>query len=308
MDARRVSVVCVTFNAADHVVSMLGSLDEGSSSPELPVVVVDNGSTDGTVDLVRSVPGITLVEQHNSGYAAGLNRGFREVPDGHDILILNADVVLQPGAMDRLTAVLAEENDVAIVVPVLRDASGALLPSLRRRMAWWRTLAETLVGGSRAGRLGEVYEPDPCGGLQETEWATGAAMLLRREIADELGPWDESFFLYSEETEYCLRARDRGYRVVCQPAAVVTHVGGEMGRDARLWALRAVNRIRLQRRGGRVGAGALWATSVLFELRRAAAGNPVSRAALKALLSRDLDGVAERLVASLGGETARIRR
>ena len=308
MDARGVAVVCVTFNAADHIVSMLGSLDEATSSLELPVVVIDNGSGDGTVDLVRSVTNVTLVEERNGGYSAGLNRGFREVPDGHDILILNADVVLEPGSIDRLAAVLAEDDDVAIAVPVLRDASGALLPSLRRSMAWWRTLAEALVGGSRAGRLGEAYEPDPHGGPQEAEWATGAAMLLCREIADELGPWDESFFLYSEETEYCLRARDRGYKVVCQPAAVMTHVGGEMGRDPRLWALRAVNRIRLQRRRGRLGAAALRVTSVLFEARRAAVGDVVSRAALKALLSRDLDGVAERLVASLGGETVRIRR
>jgi N-acetylglucosaminyl-diphospho-decaprenol L-rhamnosyltransferase len=272
------------------------------------VVVVDNGSSDGTVDLVRSVTGVTLVEERNGGYSAGLNRGFREVPDGHDFLILNADVVLEPGSIDRLAAVLAGDDDVAIAVPMLRDASGALLPSLRRSMAWWRTLAEALVGGNRAGRLGEAYEPDPRGGPQEAEWATGAAMLLRREIADELGPWDESFFLYSEETEYCLRARDRGYKVVCQPTAVMTHVGGEMGRDARVWTLRAVNRIRLQRRRGRLGAAALRATSVLFESRRAALGDPVSRAALKALLSRDLDGVAEELVASLGGETVQIRQ
>lgn len=308
MGGRPVTVICVTYNAEEHIRTMLASLDEAASSAELPVVVVDNGSSDDTVPLARQVPGITIVEQPNRGYAAGLNRGFIEADGGHDLLVLNPDVVLQPGAIDRLTAVLAEESDVAIVVPMLRNAAGNVFPSLRRRSAWWRTLVEAIVGGTRAGRLGEGYRPDPFGGLQETEWATGAAMLLHRDLVDELGPWDESFFLYSEETEYCLRARDRGYRIVCQPDAVMTHMGGEMAREPRLWALRAVNRVRLQRRRGRVGGAALRVTSVIFELRRSLLGDRVSRAALRALLSRDLDGVAERLVRSLGGEAAQIGR
>ena len=299
---RRVAVVGVTYNAADHVLTMLDSLSDGSSAPQIPVILVDNGSRDETCELLREVSDIHLIEQRNTGYAGGLNRGIAEAPAGHDILVLNPDVVLQPGAMDRLSAVLDEHDDVAIVVPALLDEAGHLLPSLRCAPVWWRTLVEAVVGGSRAGRLGESFQPGVDGDLQDADWATGAAMLMRRDVIDEVGPWDESFFLYSEETEYCLRVRDAGYRLVCEPRAAMVHVGGEMGRDARLWALRAVNRVRLQRRRSRPSAAALRAASVVFESRRAVLGDAVSRAALRALLSRDLEGVAVQLTRELGGE------
>ena len=302
---RPVAVVCVTYNAGDHVGDMLGSVHRAISDREVPVIVIDNGSSDGTVELLRAASGIQVVEQTNVGYAGGLNRGIAEAPVGHDILALNPDVVLRPGAVDRLSAVFEERDDVAIAVPALFDTSGRLLPSLRRAPVWWRTLVEAFVGGSRAGRLGESFQPDLQGGLQDADWATGAAMLIRRDVFDEVGPWDQSFFLYSEETEFCLRVRDAGHRLVCEPQSAMMHVGGEMGRNARLWALRAVNRVRLQRRRSRPSAAALRAASVVFESRRALLGDAVSRAAIRALLSRDLEGVAVQLTRELGGDPAR---
>ena len=299
---RPIAVVCVTYNAGDHVGAMLASVHRDDSDREVPVIVIDNGSSDGTVELLRAASGIEVVEQTNVGYAGGLNRGIAEAPTGHDILVLNPDVILRPGALDRLSAVLQAQDDVAIAVPALFDTLGVLLPSLRRAPVWWRTLVEAVVGGSRAGRLGESFPPDVHRGLQDADWATGAALLIRRDVVDEVGPWDESFFLYSEETEYCLRVRDAGYRLVCEPQATMVHVGGELGRNARLWALRAVNRVRLQRRRSRTSAAALRAASVVFESRRALLGDAVSRAAIRALLSRDLDGVAAQLTRELGGE------
>ncbi len=301
---RPVAVVCVTYNSTEHVRAMLASLAEASEASSIPVVVVDNGSQDGTVESLRGVAGVTVIEQCNTGYADGINRGVVDAPQGHDILVLNADVLVQPGAIDTMSAVLEEDPAAAIVVPALRDESGALLPSLRRTPTWWRTAIEAVVGGSRAGRLGEARQPDPADGRQVADWATGAAMLIRREVLDEVGPWDPSFFLYSEETEYCLRVRDAGYRVICEPQAAMTHIGGELSRHPDLWALRAVNRVRLQRRRGTVSAKLFRAASVVFELRRALLGDVPSRAALRALLSRDLDGVAERLSRRLGGEPA----
>lgn len=301
---RPVAVVCVTYNSTAHVLAMLASLADGSQAKSIPVVAVDNGSRDGTVESLREIADVTVIEQSNSGYADGINRGVVDAPVGHDILVLNADVLVQPGAIDRMSAVLEEDRDAAIVVPALRDESGASLPSLRRFPTWWRTAIEAIVGGSRAGRFGEAHHPNPGDGRQEADWATGAAMLIRRKVLDEVGPWDPSFFLYSEETEYCLRVREAGYRVVCEPQAVMTHIGGEMSRHPDLWALRAVNRVRLQRRSGTGSAVLFRAASVVFELRRALLGDVPSRAALRALLSRDLDGVAERLTRRLGGEPA----
>lgn len=299
--ARRVAVVSVTYNAAQHVGAMLDSI-RGSSVQVSPVIVVDNGSRDRTRELIRDERWVQLIEQGNTGYADGVNTGIDAAPPEHDILVLNPDVVVGSRAIEHLLAVFEQHEDVAVVVPMLNDDAGSVHPSLRRRPSWWRTLVEAVVGGSRAGRFGEAYRPDPKLGRQQTDWATGAAMLIRREVLDQLGLWDPSFFLYSEETEFCLRVACAGYRVVCEPRAVVRHTGGEMAYRPELWALRAVNRIRLQRRSGWMSAAALRVTSVLFELRRVVAGETVSRAAVRALLSRDLDATAATLTRRLGGE------
>lgn len=302
--SRPVAVVCVTYNAVSDVPAMLESLHAAATAP-VPVIIVDNGSSDGTRELLQETPGVRLVEQANTGYADGVNRGITEVPESHDILVINADVVAQPGAIEQLAAVLDDHGEVGIAVPALWDTDGSLQPSLRRTPTWWRTLVEAVVGGSRAGRLGESYRPDPLGHEQDADWATGAAMLIRREVLDEVGPWDPTFFLYSEETEFCLRVRAAGYRVVCDPRAVMVHAGGDMARNPQLWALRAVNRVRLQRRRGRLSAAAFRVASVLFELRRTLTGDAVSPAAVRALLSRDLDATAEHLIRDVGGEVVR---
>lgn len=301
---RPVAVVTVTFNAADHVAAMVDSVQASQDLGAVPIVAVDNGSTDGTVAALREFAGVQVIEQSNVGYAGGVNRGIAAAPPGHDILILNPDMVLQAGCVVALSETLHRSASHAIAVPVLYDESGELQPSLRREPTWWRTLVETLVGGTRAGRLGEAYRPDVSVREPQTaDWATGAAMLVRRETLEQLGHWDESYFLYSEETEFCLRVRDAGYRLVVNPQAVGMHIGGEMSRDPRLWALRAVNRVRLYgQRRGRLSTAAFRLTAILFELRRALTGDAVSRAALSALTVRDLDTVAVRLARALGGD------
>ncbi|WP_410169485.1 glycosyltransferase family 2 protein, partial [Actinacidiphila rubida] len=100
------------------------------------------------------------------------------------------------------------------------------------------------------------------------------------------GDWDESFFLYSEETEYCLRARDRGYATRLQPQAAAVHLGGDSRVSPYLWTLLTLNRVRLhRRRHGAVPAAAFWAAVLLREASRAALGRAPSRAAAAALVS-----------------------
>lgn len=301
---RGVSVVAVTFNAQRYVEGMLASLVDAANGAALEMVVVDNGSADGTVEILRRHPELTVVEQRNTGYAHGLNRGISTVSPDHDVLILNPDVALHPSALSRLVAVLDEEPRAGIVVPRLKDADGRALPSLRREPSTWRTLAEVVLGGGHAGRSGEALRP-PAQGRRVVDWATGAVMLIRREVLDVVGGFDESFFLYSEETEYCLRARDHGFVTICEPTAIATHVGGELRRSPQLWSLRAVNRVRLHRsRNGELRAAAFRAACVLFESRRALLGDSSSRAALPWLLQGDLDDAAMQLAAGLGGDVA----
>ena len=302
---RPVAVVTVTYNAERHIADMLVSVRRAADGRDVPIVVVDNGSTDATVQRLREDGGVLLIEQGNTGFAHGVNRGVAAAPAEHDILVLNPDVIVEPDAIDRMTRTLEAFPEAGVIVPRLTDEDGHVVRSLRRAPSIHRTLVETLLGGNRAGRFGEAYAPDPAAGPRTVDWATGAVMLLRRTVFDRVGGLDESFFLYSEETDYCLRVRASGHPVVVEPRASVMHVGGELGHHPRLWTLRTLNRVRRYRRNaGWVAGLGFWLAQSAFEARRALSGDAGSRAALRALMTSDLDQAAIREALALGGDPA----
>jgi GT2 family glycosyltransferase len=222
---------------------------------------------------------VTLV---NAGIAA---LDLREL-DG--IFVMNPDCRLRPDTLHQLADALRPPGR-AIAVPRLLNPGGSLQPSLRRNPTVWRALAEAIIGGDRAGRIGSlgelVMDPHEYDHPGPAMWATGAAMLLSAEAIRDLGPWDESFLLYSEETEYCLRAAERGWALWYDPAAVVEHIGGHSGTNPTLYALMVTNKVRLFRRQHSGSAGFLfYLTIILGESIRAAAGRRTSRAAVVALL------------------------
>lgn len=299
--SRPVSVVTVVFNAAAHLPEMLATLRYEGNRP-VEIIAIDNGSSDGSFAFLDGYPGVTSFAQDNTGFAHGSNRGISLAQSDADILILNPDVRLRPGTIGALARVLDRFPDVGIVAPRLVDERGETLPSCRRKPSIFRTITETSLGGTRAGRFGEAYEPR--GELHEVDWATGAALLLRRRMLDSIGGLDESFFLYSEEAELSLRARRHGFRTMVEPEATVMHIGGELGNDPRLWALRAVNRVRRYRAAaGPIAGLGFRVAQALFELRRTLTGDTASRTALRSLLARNLDAEAASLTAKLGGNT-----
>lgn len=264
------AVVVVTFNSSSVVLECLDSLRAGVSDAD--VVVVDNASTDGTVALVqRCAPWVRVLERRvNGGFAAGVNAGFEVVGPEADVLVLNPDIRLQPGAVATLRA---GGSAAGILVPTLVDADGRVSPSLRREPRAGRSLLEAVLGGRVAARLGVGEHIAPgnrylAGGV--VDWATGAAWLIRPACRAAIGPMDERYFLYSEETEYMLRAGDAGFPVVHLPAASVVHLGGEQGTSPWLWSMSVTNRVRLQReRHGRVAAVAMRCAALLNEAVRA---------------------------------------
>jgi GT2 family glycosyltransferase/glycosyltransferase involved in cell wall biosynthesis len=286
-----ISVVIVTHNSAAVIEDCLASLTDGFGGLPTPrVVVVDNDSRDDTLALVsRVAPHAEVVATgHNGGYGAAVNTGCRRLDPGDAVLVLNPDVRLHRGAVAALAEVLRIPG-TAMAVPRIVDGNDRLEPSLRRRPTAGRALGEALLGGRRAGLVGPLGEmetrPGAYGRIRRVDWATGAALLLHPRCRADVGEWDESFFLYSEETEYALRAGDRGLVVRFTPHATVTHLGGDVGRAPDLWALQTINRVRLhRRRRGRAAAGALHLALLVNEASRAALGRPTSRAGLVALL------------------------
>ena len=274
-------VVIVTYNSADAVGPLLGSMPASLDGLEADVVVVDNDSTDDTVELVSGRVQ-RLVRQSNLGFAAGINAGVRSSPSRGPIVVLNPDAVLAAGSLRTLVAGL-EAPHVGITAPLVRDSQGHLSQSLRREPTLLRALG---LGRTGSPLLSEyVTESTAYDTAHVVDWALGAALALDRSCFDEIGGWDESYFLYSEETDFCLRARDLGWTTMFVPGAEVMHVGGGSGRSDKTHVMQIVNRVRLYRRRHSAASALVYlALTVLSEASWLARGNRQSRAAIVALL------------------------
>jgi GT2 family glycosyltransferase len=287
-------VVVVTHNSAGLIADLVASMPAGMDGLPWRLVVVDNASQDGTVDAVREAApdAIVVPLTRNTGYAAGINAGVAETGPGRALLVLNPDVRLSPGCVPALLAGLASPG-VGVAVPRLLDGEGVLVPSMRREPTLLRAVGDAVVGAERAGRfamLGEVVtDAAEYDRAQPTDWAEGSTQLIDAECWRRCGPWDESFFLYSEETDFYLRVRDRGFTTRYVPTATAVHLGGESTASPTLWSLLVANRVKLfSDRNGRVRSLVYWAALLVREVSRAALGRRTSRRAVRTLLSPTL--------------------
>jgi N-acetylglucosaminyl-diphospho-decaprenol L-rhamnosyltransferase len=277
-----VVVVIVTYNSAPMITGLLDSLAAALDGLTADVVVVDNDSSDETAAMVAARPDCRLVRAANHGYAAGINRGLLESGTTGDIVILNPDVRMDPGSIRILVEALGA-GGVGITVPRVRSGDGSLHLSLRRD--------PTLVRALGLSRLGHrvfsehVQEPEAYAHAHDVDWALGAILAVSRRCSDAVGRWDESFFLYSEETDFCLRARDLGFRTRYEPAATAVHIGGQSGQSDAIHTMQIVNRVRLYRRRHRLlPSVGYYAATILSELSWLLRGHPQSRASVVALL------------------------
>jgi hypothetical protein len=220
----RVAAVVVTHDALPWIEPCLDSLRG------FETVVVDNGSRDGTIDLVRDrFPEVRLVEAENRGLGAGWNIGLRETSSRY-ALLLNADAWLVEGALARLVDFADSRPRAAVVGPRLLNQDGTLQRSVRGFPTLWRLATEyfflrKLAPGSSA--LNAFY----AGGFEhdevrEVEAVMGACMLVRRDAVEQVGYCDEDYFLFSEETDWCFRFREAGWEVVFFPGSECVHVRG----------------------------------------------------------------------------------
>ncbi|GAA2217943.1 glycosyltransferase family 2 protein [Promicromonospora sukumoe] len=281
-----VAAVVVTYNSAQHVDALLDSLPAAFGDVPYTTVVVDNGSTDDTLALLRRRGDCTVVESVNDGYGAGMNRAVRHSPEAAEILVLNPDVELDAESVPRMLSVLRRPG-VGIVAPRTREADGSLSPTLRREPTLARAGGLSFTG---LPLLAERIE-DPRAYVTEhpVDWAVGAIWLVDRECFDALGGFDETYFLYSEETDFALRARDRGWLSVYAPDAGGMHVGGGSGTSHATHTMQMLNRVRLiRRRRGTPAAWTYYGVTLLVELRRALLGHRASWPTLRALVRPSL--------------------
>jgi GT2 family glycosyltransferase len=243
-----VSVVVVTWNAAEHVERCLESV-RGHET-----IVVDNGSADGTVALVRErFPDAVVIEQENKGMGGGNNAGIRAAT-GTYVLLLNSDAWAVGDAVDRLSVFADAHPRAAVFGPRLVNPDGSLQRSVRGDPTLWR-LATEYFFLRKLGPRTEAFNAFYGGGFahdepRRVESLYGAALLVRREAIDEVGLFDESFFMFSEETDWLYRFRQAGWEVWFTPDAEVVHLGGA-SHGGRLYVenLRGILRFLSKNRG-----------------------------------------------------------
>jgi len=267
----QLTVGVLTYRSAANLPPLLEALPAGLSGvDDWRLVIVDSGSFDDTLAVAKDhAPDATLIElDSNRGFAAAANVAAGAFPGSDAVLILSPTTRLRPGCAARLLAALREPG-VGIAVPRLIGRDGTYKTSLRRRPSVGRAFAEAVLGGGRASRLGWgelIAAPASYDRDTGPAWATGAVTMFTRECFDAIGPWDESFFLYSEETEFALRAADHGFRLAFAPDAEAVHNGGDSRNVPALWGVMMANRVRLHAmRHGRAAAHAYWAAITLGE-------------------------------------------
>jgi hypothetical protein len=224
MERPDVTVVIVAWNALPWLERCLDSVSGHD------VVIVDNGSTDATVAWVREHhPDVRLVEQENKGMGGGNNAGMR-VASGRYFFLLNSDAWVVGDGLGRLVTYADAHPEAAVVGPRLVNTDGTLQRSVRAEPTLWRLATEYLFIRKLAPRS-TLLNPLYVGGFAhdvetEADWLYGPALLVRREAADSVGLFDESFFMFSEEVDWMTRFRRAGWKVLFYPGAEVVHVGG----------------------------------------------------------------------------------
>ncbi len=220
----RVTCVVVTYDALPWIERCLDSV------AGIDTLVVDNGSTDGTPDVVRELyPAVRVIESENLGLAAGWNRGIGLAGSEH-VLLLNADAWLEAGALAALVETADRHPRAGAIGPRLLNGDGSLQRSVRGFPTLWRLSTEYLYLRKLAPRsraLNAFYGAGFDHASERTvEWVMGACFLLRRTAYEDVGPFDERYFLFSEEVDWMRRAAESGWSVVFTPAARCVHIGG----------------------------------------------------------------------------------
>jgi GT2 family glycosyltransferase len=220
-----VSVVVVNLNGLPWLERCLESV-RGHET-----ILVDHGSTDGSLELVQQrFQEARVLEQANVGMGGGNNAGMRAA-SGDYFLLLNSDAWAVGDAVARLVAFADAHPEAAVVGPRLRNPDGTLQRSVRGFPTRWR-LATEYLGLRKLAPHSRSLNALYAGGFDhdavvEADWLSGACLLVRRAATEEVGLFDESFFMFSEETDWCYRFHQAGWKVFFDPEAEVVHVGGQ---------------------------------------------------------------------------------
>ena len=228
------SIIIVSFNAWLDLERCLESLHAAPPAVDHEIIVVDNASTDGSAESVRRWTDVRLLETgSNLGFSRANNIGIR-ASTGANLLLLNSDTIVPPHAIDRLLDELQRHTDVAVIGPRLVDTNGRAELSFGRMIGPFNEVRQKILVGGQARRQPFVSTLVDRLTLQthSPDWVSGACMLVRRIDAESVGLFDERYFMYTEDVDFCAAIRARGRRILFTPAVEVVHARGRSAASA----------------------------------------------------------------------------
>ncbi len=231
------SIVIATWNGKRYASECLESLHASPVGVPIEIIVVDNASTDGTPDMIRTrFPGVHLVEnQANLGFAKANNIGVA-LSRGKYVSLINSDVVISPGCLDRMLALMETNQDIGIMGPRMLCSDGTVGISVRQLPTVWNTLCAALALNSILPDstlfAGQSIKSDATGKIKDVQVLGGWFWMVSRKALEHVGGLDERFFMYGEDIDWCHRFLKAGWRVVFCGEAQALHYGGGSSADA----------------------------------------------------------------------------
>lgn len=231
VDRPDISTVIVSYNTRDLIKACLTSLLYETIDHSIEVIVVDNASTDGSCEMIRErFPSVCVLQTgDNLGFARAANLGIR-ASEGALVLLLNPDTVILDHAIDRLADFIHSSPSVGACCPMLLNTDGSYqrgtlpLPVLLSPLYEYSTLFERVPALARLLVPGWIDQPYQ---MHEVGYSSGACLLVKRACIQEVGLFDEDFFLYGEDVDWCRRTHERGWHIVYDPGSrVIHHEGG----------------------------------------------------------------------------------
>ena len=244
----RIDIVVVSYNSGTYLRACVEPI---STLPGVRVIVVDNASTDESLDTVVDLPITRMALTENGGFAHGCNAGWR-AGCAPFVLLLNPDAKVDQASLQLLSACLADDRRAGVVGPKIINSNGTLALSQRRFPTVGSTYAQAfflhraLPNATWANEIITDYREyeHAC----SPEWISGACMLVRRSLLEEINGLDERFFLYCEDMDLCRRIRQHGFDVRYEPKARVVHAGGASAPRTSLLPVLARSRMRYARK------------------------------------------------------------
>ncbi len=237
------SIIIVSFNTKELLISCIKSLFKYTKNSKFEVIVVDNGSGDGSAEAAENLGALVIKNKENLGFATANNQGFKS-SKGKYVLFLNSDTEIHDNVLGEMTAWMNFNSDAGAASCALKNKDGSLqatggyFPTLLRVFSWMTIQDIPFVDSiikpfhpyhSKAFffRGDSFYKT-----TKELDWITGAFLLSRRAILEEVNGWDEKFFMYAEDTDLCFRIKKLGSQIWYLPKWSITHLGGASGRTS----------------------------------------------------------------------------